>query len=202
MTPHKNIHSASIPSATKLTIEKNAITLLSEKGYDSTSMREIAELSGVTKPVIYYYFNSKENLCHYLVHSGLEDFRQKLTGVCEDGADNMFEQLVRAVDIHFDFCREHIEFTRFIYSLNFGPDKHKVDYDFHSYGREILQVMVRLMSRASKAGVIQEGKEEVAAVYLRGIINDYVMSFLEGIGMLPLKLSRTIVSDMVNGLGS
>ncbi|MBI4832186.1 MAG: hypothetical protein HY801_11690, partial [Candidatus Lindowbacteria bacterium] len=37
-------------------------------------------------------------------------------------------------------------------------------------------------------------------LYLRGIINDYVMSFLDGRGDLPPELAKIIVADMVNGL--
>ena len=64
--------------STRERIEKEAIAIFSEKGYDATSMRELAEASGVTKPVIYYYFKSKENLCHSLIRSGLEEFRQRI----------------------------------------------------------------------------------------------------------------------------
>ena len=39
-----------------------AVALFAEKGYASTSVREIVASAGVTKPVLYYYFESKEGL--------------------------------------------------------------------------------------------------------------------------------------------
>ncbi len=186
--------------STKERIQREAITIFSKKGYDATSMREIAEASTVTKPVIYYYFKSKENLCNHLISSAMEEFRQQIRGVCEGSSGDVFEQLVRMVQIHFDFCRGHMEFVRFIYALNFGPDRKKIDYDFYSYGMEIFRMITGVMCRASEAGMIREGKEETAADYLRGIINMYVMLYVDGRYDLPPELARTIVTDMVNGL--
>jgi AcrR family transcriptional regulator len=36
--------------------------LFAEKGYERTSLQEVADLLGVTKPALYYYFSSKEQL--------------------------------------------------------------------------------------------------------------------------------------------
>jgi len=187
--------------STKEIIEQKAISILSEKGYDAASIREIAEASGVTKPVIYYYFKSKENLCHYLISSGLEEFRHQLEAVCEDGREGTFEHIVRAVQVQFDFCKGNTEFVRFLYALNFGPDRKKINYDFHAYGMDILRIMTGLMRRGSEEGLIRRGKEETAVYYLRGIVNTYVMLYVDGRGELPPDLARTIVTDMMNGLG-
>ncbi|MCE1227092.1 MAG: TetR/AcrR family transcriptional regulator, partial [Geobacteraceae bacterium] len=39
-----------------------ALQLFSTKGYAATSVRELVEAAGVTKPVLYYYFKNKEGL--------------------------------------------------------------------------------------------------------------------------------------------
>ncbi|MGC9053361.1 MAG: TetR/AcrR family transcriptional regulator, partial [Candidatus Hydrogenedens sp.] len=48
---------------------KSALKLFSEKGYEGTSIREIIEDAGVTRPVLYYYFQNKEDLFRKLVES-------------------------------------------------------------------------------------------------------------------------------------
>ena len=45
-----------------------ALTLFAEKGYEAASVREIIEATGVTRPVLYYYCSSKEDLFKRLVH--------------------------------------------------------------------------------------------------------------------------------------
>ncbi|MCW2785750.1 MAG: TetR/AcrR family transcriptional regulator [Marmoricola sp.] len=44
-----------------------ALTLFTEKGYDATSMREVAEQLGITKPALYYHFDSKEDIVRTLL---------------------------------------------------------------------------------------------------------------------------------------
>jgi AcrR family transcriptional regulator len=39
-----------------------ALTLFAEKGYEATSMREIAEQLGITKAALYYHFESKADI--------------------------------------------------------------------------------------------------------------------------------------------
>jgi AcrR family transcriptional regulator len=39
-----------------------ALTLFADKGYDATSMREIAEQLGITKAALYYHFDSKADI--------------------------------------------------------------------------------------------------------------------------------------------
>jgi AcrR family transcriptional regulator len=44
-----------------------ALQLFAEKGYEATSMREIAEQLGITKPALYYHFDSKEAIVRELL---------------------------------------------------------------------------------------------------------------------------------------
>ena len=45
---------------TRERILDTALDMFIERGYDKTSLREIAERVGVTKPALYYHFSSKE----------------------------------------------------------------------------------------------------------------------------------------------
>ncbi|HHY97757.1 MAG TPA: TetR/AcrR family transcriptional regulator [Firmicutes bacterium] len=51
-----------------------AISLIARKGYEGTSVREIAEAANTTVPMIYYYFDSKEGLYVSLLEHGIESF--------------------------------------------------------------------------------------------------------------------------------
>ncbi|HEX2820123.1 MAG TPA: helix-turn-helix domain-containing protein [Streptosporangiaceae bacterium] len=55
---------------TRSRVQKVALELFAEQGYEKTSLREIAERLGVTKAALYYHFKSKEDI----VHSFTEDY--------------------------------------------------------------------------------------------------------------------------------
>ena len=56
----KTLDAAQLNSRERLL--ETAIGMFAEKGYAGTSVREIVERAGVSKPVLYYYFQSKEGL--------------------------------------------------------------------------------------------------------------------------------------------
>ncbi len=60
-------------ASTKERILDVALDLFTEKGFDGTSLREIAERLGVTKAALYYHFASKDDILMAL-HMRLHDF--------------------------------------------------------------------------------------------------------------------------------
>ena len=56
-------------------ILQKALELFSEKGYDATSVREICEAAGITKPTLYHFYGSKEGVYRAIVEGALERFR-------------------------------------------------------------------------------------------------------------------------------
>jgi AcrR family transcriptional regulator len=61
------------PKSTRDRILDVALDLFIEKGFDKTSLREIAEQLGVTKAALYYHFASKEDILLAL-HMRIHDF--------------------------------------------------------------------------------------------------------------------------------
>jgi AcrR family transcriptional regulator len=61
------------PVSTRERILDVALDLFIEKGFDKTSLREIAEQLGVTKAALYYHFASKEDILMAL-HMRLHEF--------------------------------------------------------------------------------------------------------------------------------
>jgi AcrR family transcriptional regulator len=55
---------------TRSRVQKVALELFAEQGYEKTSLREIAERLSVTKAALYYHFKSKEDI----VHSFTDDY--------------------------------------------------------------------------------------------------------------------------------
>jgi len=53
-------------------ILKSALELFSDKGYEATSVREICEAAGITKPTLYHFYGSKEGVYRALVEGALE----------------------------------------------------------------------------------------------------------------------------------
>ena len=57
-----------------------ALDLFTEKGFDGTSLREIAERLGVTKAALYYHFASKDDILMALTCASTSSARTPSVG--------------------------------------------------------------------------------------------------------------------------
>src|SRR5262245_55171073 len=64
-----------------------AADLFIEKGYDATSLREIAEQVGVTKAALYYHFTNKPDILRALAAPAMEATQTVLTLLPEGTVD-------------------------------------------------------------------------------------------------------------------
>jgi AcrR family transcriptional regulator len=68
---------------TRARVQKVALELFAEQGYEKTSLREVAERLGVTKAALYYHFKSKEDI----VHSFTDDYFAEIDDLLDWGKD-------------------------------------------------------------------------------------------------------------------
>ena len=70
-----------VAGGTRARIQEVALELFAERGYDQTSLREIADRLGVTKAALYYHFKTKEEI----LASTLEDYLSDVHAIIEWG---------------------------------------------------------------------------------------------------------------------
>ena len=63
-----------------------AARLFAERGYQGTSLADLADELGVQKPSLYHHIDSKEDLLWAVAHRGTEAFHAALDGVPPDAA--------------------------------------------------------------------------------------------------------------------
>jgi AcrR family transcriptional regulator len=74
-----------------------AAALFGDRGYASTSLRQIAGAVGMTPPALYWYFPSKQAILHALLHRMLFDFIEAVEAdVVGPEPEDKLRQLVRA----------------------------------------------------------------------------------------------------------
>lgn len=98
---------------TRCSIEKAAIELFSRKGFDATSMEDIASAAGVGKATIYGYFSAKDDIfLHYCDERLVTAFNQFKEQHSEE--ISFVEYLIAFFMIKFGFITENREFGRLL----------------------------------------------------------------------------------------
>jgi AcrR family transcriptional regulator len=178
-----------------------AIQILAQKGYGSTSTREIVAAAGVTKPMLYYYFGNKEGLCK----AGIRHFSQQFfTLIASRQAIPRDPRgaLVEFIWTHFEFMRDHHDVGLFYTSLFFGPERRKFKEDFETLAAEMRGMTSDLVRRAAEGGVIRPDCQEDFALAIHGLIDVWHRtSLIDGIE-LTHALAERIVDNLLDGFGA
>ena len=123
----------------------SATDLFNRKGYAGTSVREIVEAAGVTKPVLYYHFGSKEGIYLALFQETFAAFMETLT-TPDNGAGSARERILDLCDRAFRFHAEHLPLVRLMYAIYYGPPQGAPPFDFdatHEMVQDLIAKVVR-----------------------------------------------------------
>jgi AcrR family transcriptional regulator len=97
-------------------IERSATELFASRGYAATTVEEITRAAGVTKPMLYRHFESKQELCIRL----LERYRDELVSAplarFDPGAADRREHLTAMIGAWLDHARSNPAATRLLFT--------------------------------------------------------------------------------------
>jgi len=97
-----------------------ALPIFAQRGYDGTSMADLAEAAGVTKPVLYQHFESKRELYGQLLEEVSRELQEKVEKAVSSAA-GPHDQVQAGFAAYFRFVGER----RFAFSLLFlGSSRH------------------------------------------------------------------------------
>lgn len=94
-------------------IFRAAEDLLAERGYEGTSMNDVARRARVNKALVFYHFGTKAELFARVVDHYYEAQTAVLIGAFAKGG-TVRERIHHLVDAYLDFCDEHRAFSRLL----------------------------------------------------------------------------------------
>jgi TetR/AcrR family transcriptional regulator len=148
---------------------QSAVHLFNRKGYAATTVREIVERAGVSKPVLYYYFGNKEGVFLELVRGSYEKLMSAIEAR-QDAGKNAREKILSLFDRVYSLTCEHIEAARMMYSMYYGPSSGAPFFDFDAYHRAFVGAVNKLMKEGVENGEwIAENIEDAAWAIVGGL---------------------------------
>jgi AcrR family transcriptional regulator len=181
-------------------IARAAAHLFATEGYDATSVRHIVEAASVTKPTLYYYFESKEGLARALLTTPIRRLTTSLDSFV-DGPAPATEKLAAVIDEHLKLCRDDPDMARFAYALFFGPRSSKLAVELSDLGLLLVESVHKVIRCLAAERVIDADRIEECTAAVRGLICIYTMDFLYRDLVLPAELSKRLVVDLLQGFG-
>jgi TetR/AcrR family transcriptional regulator len=133
-----------------------ALTLFTHRGYSATSVRELVAEAGVTKPVLYYYFGSKEGLFLELMRTHFGRLAAIVDRYREDKG-SVRSRLMAMLDNGFVYVWENRDFIRLMHAVYFGPPGEAPYFDFEAYHQRYHDLLTRLLDEGIERGEFRPG---------------------------------------------
>jgi AcrR family transcriptional regulator len=163
-----------------------AIRLFAQKGYAATSVREIVQEAEVTNPMLYYYFENKAGLFSELVRHLFESMADDVAAALSE-ADSFADKLDGIVWAHLEACRRSPIAVQFVYSVLFGPQTNRPEFDVFGQHVCMLGSIVELFEEAIQSGeFVPRGEFEPLFLTHQffGLLNGHLMRSLKVIEVI------------------
>lgn len=133
-----------------------ALLLFTRRGYSATTVRELVEAAGVTKPVLYYYFGNKEGLFLELMRTHFGRL-EAVVDVYRKGQGSVRKRITAMLDKGFVHVRQDLDFIRLMHAVYYGPPGDAPHFDFDAYHQRYHDLIARLMKEGIKRGEFRPG---------------------------------------------
>lgn len=170
-----------------------ALTLFSKKGYDGTTIREITELAGVTRPVLYYYFKNKEDLFRRIVEAAFAEMHRRIDHTMGNvhGCRDRLKAIARG---EFSAVEENPDFVRMVAQVFLSPgESFSIDKEQLGLGR--LQHFSKIMQAGLEAGELAGADAQSLALMFTAIVDTHV---LHRIGHSDVRLTPSMADRLVD----
>lgn len=175
---------------------KIATTMFCERGFNGTSVAEMAKAAGVTNAGLHYYFETKQELLLRVLEAGMSGFLPRLEEISETSLSPR-EKLDLAIENHLDFVFRRgdavavfLRERRFLEPAVLRDYQRNVDRYDHLF-REIL-------AEGVASGDFPPIDVTVTSLFILGAINSMV-EWRDPRGRLKEEDLARIVRDMIVG---
>lgn len=184
-------------AARREVIEQAATEVFAERGYQGASVEEIARRSGVTPPVVYDHFESKQDLYRHLLERHFADLRQ-VWGRHFTGDDPPEQRMARSFDAWFAYIEAHPFAGRMLFRDTTGdPEIAAMHLEVAARSRDaILPLFAAEPGAEGIAGTVVDEGLEMAWVVLRGVLQGLAIWWHEN----PQVPRERVVATAMNAL--
>lgn len=179
----------------------SALRHFSQKGFAATSLREISGDAQTTKPMIYYYFGSKEGLYGSIVREILQEMAEAIRSHLPADAPPR-EQVLAFCDRYLDHFLQKEEIIALVLREVFGLGGVPMATFAQTLGERVRQPLDDILERGMECGAFARDDVHVCATAITGILNMFILAHVFGGAEIHAEAPRKQVEYYIAGLSS
>jgi AcrR family transcriptional regulator len=177
----------------------SALRHFSQKGYAATSLREVSLDAQTTKPMIYYYFGSKEGLYGSIVRQILEEMAETIRAHLPGEAPAV-EQVCAYAERYVEHFLAKEEIIALVLREVFGLGGLPMAEFSHSLAARVRQPLDEVLRRGMAAGELRTDEVETCATAITGILNMFILAHVFGGAPMDRERPLAQVGHYLRGL--
>jgi AcrR family transcriptional regulator len=157
-------------------IVNTAIELFADRGFEGTSMRDLAAAAEVNIAMINYYFGSKENLLNSIVEYRIGHAIDETEEIVKEKGLTSMEKIKKAIAKHIEYIRGNLKFNKVIFHeimLSQRPETNKI---FATLISKKGSIFIRLIEEGIKSGAFKQVDPQLTLFSIFGTVNQIYLS--------------------------
>jgi TetR/AcrR family transcriptional regulator, cholesterol catabolism regulator len=199
--PVKAASSAEDSESTEARLLLEAARLFRKRGYEGTSIRELASAVGIQSATLYHYMQTKQDLLAAVCDRGYELIISAVTEAAGQASDPM-EALEAVIHAHLTSSIQHRDFflTALTEVRSLSPRaRRRVERDIHDYA----DLLESILTAGQKSGQIRKDvPAEQLVMVLRNQLSWTMFWFSTSGDMTIDELARVMFKVFVDGAGA
>jgi AcrR family transcriptional regulator len=108
------------PRSAKEVVLESAIQEFARKGYSGTAIQDIVQATGLSKPTLYYYFQSKAGLFRAIMDFAYDECLSRMQDRVAKAGGGVKEKLIAVTTAMFEFAEKRPQLLRLVFATNFA----------------------------------------------------------------------------------
>lgn len=108
------------PRSAKEVVLESAIQEFARKGYSGTSVQDILKATGLSKPTLYYHFQSKAGLFRAIMDFAYDECLSRMQDRVAKADGGTKENLIAVTIAMFEFAEKRPQLLRLVFATNFA----------------------------------------------------------------------------------
>lgn len=174
--------------------------LFAEKGFDGTSIRDIAKEAQVNIAMVSYYFGSKQKMLESLIYFRTADLRMQLDNLIHEPISPL-EKINKLVTFYIERIHKNNGIYRIVY-FELSSAKRAIDIkSFTDVKRKNLDSLRQIIQEGQKTGVFNKNVEiELIPPTILGTFFHFHMNKVYNMELLQLKTDADFENYLKNNL--
>jgi len=158
-----------------------AMRVFAKKGFEGTTVDDIAAEAEFSKGALYFYFKNKEEIFLGIVRMALEQEKDFLAEALEEKGSNI-DKLSKIAQGYFDYVEKNGNLIRILHSESqklYASSKEKLKKTLIANRRLAIKGVAKILKEGIKANEIREIDPEMGAVIFQGMINSVIFNWFQ-----------------------